>query len=167
MYRLLFKISFFLVCFISKGQENKLLEKLDSINGGDKQMEYILEIQAKLKETNEISILKDKLQSDFNTISSCIIPYVYNENLLKNEKKELEKQIRNIASFFYESNYYVLLKTSGGDGPMIGVDLKEIKNKKVVIVLLGGDCIIDDEDLLYEKIISFFNDKMNMLLNAE
>lgn len=144
-------------------QKNKLLDELIEVKGADEQISYVLNLP--VKDLEKIALTK-KLDSDLNTISSCIIPFVDNKvsKLTEKETFDLKKRIEIIAIELFKSDNYVLLRNSGGYAPVYGVEIENIADKKVVIVHLGGDCTIDEVDLKWEEITSVFNNKMKSLL---
>lgn len=77
----------------------------------------------------------------------------------------MEKRISLIASKFYESKKYTLVKRSGGIDPIYGVGIDTIFNKKVTIAYLGGDCRTTEVDIRWNEITSIFNEKMKSLLS--
>ena len=160
------KISLILILFSFSfyAQENKLFDELIKIKSSDKQVSYILNLP--IKNLGKSSLIK-KLDSKLNTIASCLNSFVYSKRLYLTEKEivKLKKRIELIAFKFFKSDNYVLLKKSGGYAPTYGVGIDTIAKKKVIIVHLGGDCIIDETDLKWEEITSHFNKKMKSLLN--
>ncbi len=145
-------------------QENKLLDKLNKVKGADEQVSYILNLP--IKNLEKITLTK-KLDSDLNSIASCINPFVHSKELGLTEKEtvDLKKRTKIIATELFKSDNYILLKNSGGDGPIYGVGIDTIAERKVVIIYLGGDCTIDETDLKWEEITSVFNKKMESLIN--
>lgn len=144
-------------------QENKLLDELNKVKGADEQVSYVLNLPVKGLE--KITLTK-KLDSDLNTIASCIMPFVYRKKskLTEKETVDLKKRIEIIATELFKSDNYVLLKNSGGYAPVFGVGMENIADKKVVIIHLGGDCTIDEADLKWEEITAVFNNKMESLV---
>jgi len=144
-------------------QENKLLEGLNEIKSTDEQVSYVFNLP--VKNLDKIA-LTNKLDSDLNTIASCIIPFVNSKTLKLTEKEtaDLKKRTEIIATELFKSDNFVLLKNSGGYAPVYGVGIENIADKKIVIVHLGGDCTIDEVDLKWEEITTVFNNKMESLL---
>ncbi len=153
---------------VINAQENKLLKELNHVERVDNQVSYIMKLPIKnLKNNSSILNLKKKLNSELNTIYSCVISFVNSKDLKLTDKEidELKKRTEKISSEFYKAKKFVLLKTSGGIAPVYGVGMDTIAEKKVVIVHLGGDCSIDETDLKREEITSVFNKKMELLMN--
>ena len=148
---------------IISAQENKLLDELNEVKSAEEQVSYVLNLQVENLEKIALTI---KLDSDLNTIASCIMPFVNSKTLKLTEKEtaDLKKRTEIIATELFNSDNFVLLKNSGGYAPVYGVGIENIADKKVVIVHLGGDCTIDEVDLKWEEITSVFNNKMESLL---
>ncbi|MDO5971276.1 hypothetical protein Q4Q35_15820 [Flavivirga aquimarina] len=168
MRKTLFTLILLILSLATKAQENKLISELNKQKGADNQVSFIMKLPIlSLEDNSTIISLKKKLKSDLNDIYSCVNSFVNSKELKLNEKeiRELKKRTKNIASEFYKSNNYTLLKTSGGIAPVYGVGIDTIANKKVAVVHLGGDCSIDEIDLKWDEITSVFNSKMEALLN--
>lgn len=167
MKTILFILTLLIFTPTINGQENKILTELNNQKGAENQVSYIMKLPVSgLEDSSLIMGLKKKLKSDLNSIYSCIISFVNSKELelSKNEIGELKKRTENVASEFFKSNNYTLLKNSGGIAPIYGVGIDTIADKKVAIVYLGGDCSIDDIDLKWEEITLVFNKKMEALL---
>ncbi|PKV50920.1 hypothetical protein ATE84_2989 [Aquimarina sp. MAR_2010_214] len=160
-----------LLIFLSlslKAQENPLLKQISELEGSDKQVNHVLNlIVTELQEDKIIVELKEKLNSDLNSVISCVTPYKLSESLklTDEEKKELKKRIVKIADKFSELKYYTLFEFSGGYAPIFGVNTKTIKNKEIVVVMLGGDCSKNKTELKAEEIYTVFNNRMKELMN--
>ncbi|WP_106794707.1 hypothetical protein [Aquimarina sp. Aq78] len=168
MKKVLTTILFIFLSLSLKAQENPLLKQLSELEGSEKQVNHILNLKvAELKENKVIVELKEKLNSDLNSVISCVIPYKLSEslNLTDMEKQELKKRIAKIADKFSESEYYMFFEFSGGYAPIFGVNVKTVNNKETVIVMLGGDCTKDKTELKAEEIYTVFNDRMDELMN--
>ena len=164
MRKTIFILILFSLSSTISAQENKLLDELNEVKGADKQVSYVLNLQV---ENLEKITLTKKLNSDLNTMASCIMPFVNSKTLKLTEEEtaDIKKRTEIIATEFFKSNNYVLLKNSGGYAPIYGIGIDTIAEKKVVIVHLGGDCTIDEADLKWEEITAVFNKKMEFLLN--
>ncbi len=116
-----------------------------------------------LTENKTMIELKKKLNSDLNTVASVMVHYKFAKTLKMTsaDQTELEKRMIQIADKFAEMNKYVLFKLSGGYSPVFGIKEEIISNKKVLILMLGGDCITNEMELNQEKIYQLFNDQMN------
>ncbi|GAA0734501.1 hypothetical protein GCM10009430_49430 [Aquimarina litoralis] len=168
MKKIFYSLLLILLSLSLKAQENPLLKQLSELEGSEKQVNYILNLKVtELKENKVIAELKKKLNSELNSVISCVIPYKLSENLklTDEEGRELKKHIAKIADKFSESEYYTLFEFSGGYAPIFGVNVKTVKNKETVIVMLGGDCTKDKTELKAEEIYTVFNDRMNELMN--
>jgi len=168
MKKVFYSLLLILLSLSSKAQENPLLQKLSDLEGSEKQVNYVLNLAfPELQENEAIIKLKEKLNSDLNSVIACVIPYKLSESLkLTNEEnQELKKRISKIAEKFSESEYYTIFKFSGGYAPIYGINIKNVKNKETVIVMLGGDCTKDQTELKAEEIYTVFNDRMDELMN--
>lgn len=163
MRKTLFILMFLSLSSITFAQENKLLVELNEVKGAEEQVSYVLNLP--VENLEEIALTK-KLDSDLNTIASCIMPFVNSKTLKRTEKEtaDLKKRTEIIATELFKSDNFVILKNSGGYAPVYGVGIENIADKKVVSVHLGGDCTIDEVDLKWEEITSVFNKKMDSLL---
>ena len=117
-----------------------------------------------LPENKKITELKTKLNSDLNTVASIMVHYKFARTLKLNsdEQAELEKRMIEIANKFAENNKYVFLKISGGYAPVFGIKEDIISDKKVLTLMLGADCTINDIEIKEEKIYKIFNDQMKI-----
>jgi len=115
-----------------------------------------------LQDNKTITELKRKLNSELNSIASVMVHYKFAKTLKLTslEQTELETRMVVISDRFAKQNKYVLLKLSGGYAPTFGIKEELISGKKVMILLLGGDCIIDEMEIKQEKIYTLFNDEM-------
>ncbi len=110
---------------------------------------------------NRLSI---RSKIEFTTLASILLAFEHAETLkLSNDEKGvLIKRLEDFAVALFQQNKYYLFEFSSGIITPYGVKEKIIANKKVIIVMLGGNCIVDDWD--YRYILQVFNDKMKMLL---
>ena len=157
------KIIFILIGFssITSAQANKLFDELNEVKGAEEKVIYVLNLR--VENLEEIALTK-KLDSDLNTIISCIMPFVNSKTIKLNKKEtaDLKKRTEIIATELFKSDNFMILKNSGGYAPIYGIGLENIADKKVVIVYLGGDCTIDEVALKWDEITSIFNNKMNL-----
>lgn len=152
--------------FHSLAQKNKAFDQLKSINGSEKQMQHFLDFPFEFEISKNISQLLKKSASKLNTVSLCIDVYCNAKNLTEIEKLLIQKRMETLALRFFEIDYFVLFKPSGGIAPATGVSLEELNNKKVFVVLLGGSCSFTDKDQKKLEITTIFNNKMKSLLKA-
>ena len=117
-----------------------------------------------LTENRLIKDLKARFNSELNTVSSIMVHYKFARTLKLNtaEQEALEKRMVEISNKFAQKNKYVLFKISGGYAPVFGIKEEMISDKKVLILLLGGDCTIEDVEIKEEKIYKIFNDQMKI-----
>ena len=155
-----------LFCFTLSvyAQENKLLNELKSVKGVEDKVAYILD--RSIENLEKINLM-DQLDSELNTISSCLNTFVNSKDLGLNEKDlaKLKERMQQLATECFKSANYLLIKNSGGYAPIFGIGLDTIAQKKVIILYLGGDCILDETDMKTIEIITIFNEKMSALLN--
>lgn len=115
-----------------------------------------------IKETNELRQLKNKLGSELNNIVSCCKYFIYSNHLQLSEKEIilLKIQMENVANKLFESKKYILVELTGGMSPISGVKTEEQYNKKVNIIMLGRDCLVDEYDIKEKEIYNIFNQAM-------
>jgi hypothetical protein len=65
-----------------------------------------------------------------------------------------------IADKFVELDKLVLIKLTGGYSPIFGIKEEIISNRKVMVLMLGGDCVTNEMERKQEKIYSLFNEQM-------
>ena len=115
-----------------------------------------------LSENKSTTELRKKLNSDLNTVASVMVHYKFSKTLklTSEEQSELEKRMIEIADKFVELNKFVLFKLTGGYSPVFGIKEEIISDKKVLILMLGGDCVTNEMEIKQEKIYKLFNDQM-------
>ena len=117
-----------------------------------------------LSESKIITELKKKLNTELNTVASIMVHYKFARTLKLNsdEQTELENRMVEISNKFAENKKYVLFKISGGYAPVFGIKEDIVSDKKVLTLMLGGDCTIDDVEIKEKKIYKIFNDQMKI-----
>ncbi|MCG2432221.1 hypothetical protein [Aequorivita xiaoshiensis] len=112
---------------------------------------------------NEILLkLKKKTNSELNTLASILLNYKFAETLdLKIEEQTmLQMRMTEMADKFYEKNKFIFLEYSGGYSPTFGIKDEIYNDKKVMILLMGGTCIIDEIAWNEKRLYSIFNERM-------
>jgi hypothetical protein len=115
-----------------------------------------------LNNVEAIMGLRRKLNSDLNTIASITVNYKFAKTLklTSDEQTELEKLMIEIADKFAAHKKYVLIKLTGGYSPVFGIKEETLSNKKILTLMLGGDCVTDEMEIKQEKIYELFNEQM-------
>lgn len=117
-----------------------------------------------LSENKTITELKKKLKTELNTVASIMVHYKFARTLKlnSNEQTELENRMVEISNKFAENNKYILFKISGGYTPVFGIKEGIVFDKKVLTLMLAGDCTIDDVEIKEKRIYKIFNDQMKL-----
>lgn len=166
---ILFTISIFSQNDTIDGQVTKLLKKT-KIDTEILQLEfnnYLYHQIENLKDTHEIEILKQKLDSELNNVASCTKYFMHNTdfNLTNKDLLTLKKRTKAISKLFQKNKIFII-ELSGGMSPIEGINTEFINNKKVITLMFARDCIIDEfEEKEKEKeIYSIFNQEMKLLI---
>jgi hypothetical protein len=96
----------------------------------------------------------------FKIIILLLNSSVLREAYTSEEQIELEKRMIEIADKFVELDKLVLIKLTGGYSPIFGIKEEIISNRKVMVLMLGGDCVTNEMERKQEKIYSLFNEQM-------
>tara|TARA_R110002073_G_scaffold123234_2_gene266896 strand:- start:81407 stop:81922 length:516 start_codon:yes stop_codon:yes gene_type:complete len=161
---------FIVSTFSVYGQENKLLDTISQLEDGEAQMKYVLNLTiSDIPEDGFSKLLKIKLNSELNSLSNLFASYILSGdlNLSKKELSVIEGRVVYFANWLVENQKYVTVKNSGGFASTTGVNLDTIANKKVLVLLMGGDCTIDEYDNRSEYIYQIFNKKIKSLLKSK
>jgi hypothetical protein len=126
------------------------------------------------KEIDSINIqfsntaLRDKLNSDLNSIQSIRTSYAKSKelNLNKNEIIELVDRMLYAAKSFYNDKNYILFSFSNGIVALSVLSEKIINNKTVAIVNYHSGTI-SEKSKINIAILLTFNDKMEELLSKK
>ena len=115
-----------------------------------------------LTEKETLIKLKEKTNSELNTLASIILNYKYADllDIGITEQIILELRIIEISDKFYEKNKLIFLKHSKGRSTF--AEKREIYENKEIRVLLigGGTCIIDEIDYRAKRMYKRFNERM-------
>lgn len=106
--------------------------------------------------------LKEKLDSELNNVVSCALYFKYADALSLSEKNQsaLIERMKLIADGFIKNGKYVFFERSGGYAPIVGIKGDSIANKKVLKVMLGGDCTVTKTDIKEREIYEIFNERI-------
>lgn len=109
-----------------------------------------------------INNLKVKVNSDLNTLSSILLNYKFSEqfHLKAKEQSRLQMRMMEMADSFYEQRKLIFLEYAGGISPTYGIKEDMFKDKKVIILRMGGTCIIDEIAYNEKRMHSIFNERM-------
>lgn len=115
-----------------------------------------------LTENEILNKVKKKTNSELKTLASLILNYKYANalNLEIEEQTRLEMRMVEMADRFYEQNKLFFLEYSGGYSPTFGIKDEKFENEKVMILLMGGTCMIDEIDYNAKRMYRIFNDRM-------
>ena len=164
------KVIFLLILFISNyltGQNQDIQQSLYVGELANLEINEILNSSINdITENETTEELKKKLNSELNTIASIVLFYKFSEviNLSIEELKELEKRIVYIANKFYEQKKYFLFEFSSGYASIVGVKEEFISGKAIKILMMGGDCLIDEVEKKQDLIYLIFNQRMKSLI---
>ncbi len=167
MKKLVFFLSVCLALTIHS-QENKLLTQLHKYDDGIEQMKYVLNIPVdSIPEDGFSRLLKIKLNSDLNTLGDIFSFYADSDQfeLSRKEQSILENRILYFAKWFFKNRQFAIVKSSGGYAPISGIRLDTIADKKVIVLLMGGDCLVSERDKRQDYIYELFSNKVRDLLS--
>ena len=165
------KLIFIFVLFLSfsmQSQENELLAGIKQFDDGIKQLKYVLDLKVdSIPEDGFSKLLKIKVNSELNTLGDIFVVYADGKELELSRKEQsiLENRAKYFAEQFVKNNRYAIVKSSGGAGPITGVHVETISEKKVVVLLMGGDCTLTERDKRLDYIYDLFSTKVRTLLN--
>lgn len=152
------------------GQENQLFDSIVKKKGID-QLEYVLNLKVSgIPDDGFSKLLKIKLNSELSSLHDLFTNYMFSSDLelSRKELSIIEQRVLYLAEWFVKSKKYVTVKNSGGYSPVIGIRLDTVANKKVLVLLMGGDCRVTEYDKRSDYIYNLFSRKVKrLLINSE
>lgn len=160
-------ILFFFGSLLMQSQENKLLQQFHQFNDDLAQLRYVLDLKIdSIPEDGFSKLLKIKLNSDLDNLGDVFAFYADGKELELSQKEQsvLENRVLFFANWFVKNERYAIVKSSGGIAPSIGIRVDTFSEKKVAVLLMGGDCTITERDKRSDYIYRLFSNKVRNLL---
>ena len=154
--------------FSGYSQENQLYETLKNLDDNTSQLKYVLNLKIPdIPENGFSKLLKIKLNSELNSLGDVFAFFANGKelNLSQKEQSILTNRARYFATWFVKNKKYVTVKSSIGIAPISGIGIDTIAEKKVALLLMGGDCTVDEYEERRDYIYKVFSERVKSLLN--
>ena len=154
--------------FSIQAQENQLLHHVKKFDNGLDQLKYVLNVKVdSIPEDGFSKLLKIKLNSELNNLGDVFAFYSDGKalELTTKEQSVLENRVLYFAHWFVKNKKYAVVKNTKGVAPATGISLDTIAEKKVIVLLMGGDCLTTERDVRQDYIYSLFSNKVCNLLH--
>jgi hypothetical protein len=148
-------------------QENRLLDEIRQFDTSSSQLKYVLDLKIdSIPEDGFSKLLKIKLNSDLDNLGDIFAFYADGKDLELSRKEQsiLESRVLYFATWFVKNKKYAIVKGSVGFAPSTGISLDTIAEKRVAVLLMGGDCTITERDRRSDYIYNLFSNKVRNLL---
>ncbi len=152
-----------LILNMTHGQEESIEAHVYSVESSKVKIDEIKNYPVNgLIDNDSIIKLKEKLNSNLNTIASCVLNYKFSKvnKLTSDEEIQLLNRISQIVEMFIQEEKYFYFQLSTGYAPVYGIELKTINNKEVKVIHLGGGCLINEVKKKENEVYAYFNAKM-------
>lgn len=156
-----------LLSFSSFGQDNSLIEEIESLKNSKAQIKYVLNLTVdSIPEDGFSKLLKIKLNSELNNLGDLFALYTDGKDLelSKKEQTVLENRVSFIAKWFVTNKKYALIEVSDKTtSPEINIE--KLSSKTVAVIRMGIDPTISERQDRTEYIYELFSSRVRSAMN--